>query len=436
MRQLFLVCVVFMISSCYRDPIQFEGDPPDSYTRVVKIDTITPFISTVIVDSFATGNTNSFLVGRYNDPHFGEITSRAFLQIGMPGTTEDIADNAVFDSLVLIIRLDKYYYGDTTKAITLEVHELDESIELGYNDQLYNTSNFSIKPSPLGSKQVRIYPHLTDSVIIRLDQAKGQEIFSKIRSKADELNSQDNFLLYFKGIRVSTTHDSEGVVYGLKGEGGSMVMRLHYHLTAPFPKEEYVDFTSLANDRAFRQTLVNRNGSLPDPAMAGKHELSSAETNHIGYTQPTTGVLMKIIFPGLQNILNTDKPVNLLRAEILLRPLSQSFDIYSLPPSLMLMQTDESNIVGSPLADSTGFSILTATPVLDHIYGTNNYYRFNITNFIRHLLQTPASAGVGFFVTQSTPEQSTQLNRAVFGDAAIGKNASQLSISIVTVNLE
>lgn len=436
MRQLFYVCVLFLLPACYRESIQFEGDPPDSYTRVVKIDTITPLISTVMIDSFATGGTGSFLMGKYKDPHFGAINTSAFLQIGMPGAIGDIADNAVFDSLVLIVRFNKYYYGDTAKTITVNVHELDESIVPGYNDKLYNTSNFSVKPTVLGSKQLRVYPNITDSVIIRLEHAKGQEIFSKIKARADELNSQDNFLNYFKGIRISTSDDSDGVVYGLDGAAGSMIMRLHYHLTTPFPEDKYVDFSSLSNALAFRQTLVTRNGSLPDPAVAGKHELLSTETNYTGYTQPGTGVLMKMTFPGLRNILNTDKPINLLHAELIIRPLPQSFGNYELPRALLLMQTDESNFIGSPLADSTGQEALTATPVIDQIYGLNNYYRFNITNLINQLLLTPGSAGDGFFVMEASPEQAIQLNRAVFGDAMTAKNKAQLTLSIVTVNLD
>lgn len=436
MRHLFFASWLILLTSCYRESIQFEGDPPESYTQVVKIDTITPVISTVMIDSFATGGTSEFLVGSYNDPHFGKISSRAFLQIGSQAAIGDIAETAVYDSLVLIVHFNKYFYGDSTKTITIDVHELDETIELGYNDKLYNTSNFPVKPSTLGSKQLKVYPNITDSVIIRLDNAKGQELFTKIRTHADELSSTENFLNYFKGIRISTSDASGGVIYGLNGAAGSMIMRLHYHNTTPFPQEQYVDFSSLANSLAFRQTTITRNGSLPDPNTSGKHELPSAETNNIGYTQPATGVMMKIIFPGLRNILSTDRPLNLLHAELIIRPMPQSFADYALPSSLQLMQTNESNLVGGQLADTTGQAVLTASPVIDYIYGLNNYYRFNITNYINELLHITAGTGEGFFVVPSIPEQAIQLNRAIFGDVSQAKSKAQLNISIVTVNLD
>ena len=100
MRYLFFVSWLFLLTSCYRESIQFEGDPPESYTQVVKIDTITPVISNVVLDSFATSGAAAFLLGAYNDPHFGPITARPFLQIDKPATAVTIAEKALFDSLV------------------------------------------------------------------------------------------------------------------------------------------------------------------------------------------------------------------------------------------------------------------------------------------------------------------------------------------------
>src|SRR5690242_11850174 len=94
--QLFYASLLVLLTSCYRESIQFEGDPPDSYTQVVKIDTISPVISTVMIDSFATGGTSAFLIGSYNDPHFGKINTRAFLQIGKPAEAVSIPEKAVY----------------------------------------------------------------------------------------------------------------------------------------------------------------------------------------------------------------------------------------------------------------------------------------------------------------------------------------------------
>jgi hypothetical protein len=434
--QLSYLVILFLLTGCYREGIQFEGDPPDSYTQVVQIDTITPQISTVMIDSFATGGATIFLLGNINDPHFGKISARPFLQIDRPATQVSIVDKAVYDSLVLIIRLDNYYYGDSTQTVNIDVHELDQDLELGYNDKLYNTSNFAVKSSALGSKQVRIFPNINDSIIIRLSDIKGQELFNKLREQADELASSENFLRYFKGIRISMADASTNVAYGVNGAAGSITMRLHYHTTIPLPEEKSIDFSSLSNSLSFKQILVNRNGTLPGPAVSGKHELHSSLTGNIGYTQPGTGVLMKIIFPGLRNILSSDKPLNLLHAELVIRPVNQSFSKFSLPPSLLLFHTDESNLMGNVLADSTGQSVLSATPVIDHLYGINNHYRFNITNYINELLHATGSAGDGFYVIESTPEQSVTLNRAVFGDIGHPENKVQLVLSIVTVNLD
>lgn len=432
LTKLFYVILILLFSSCYRDEIQFEGDPPDSYTQVVRIDSVTPEFSTVMIDSFATGSAATFLLGEYIDPYFGKITARPFMEIDKPAEIIEIPESAVYDSLELIIRLNKYYYGDTTIPVTIDVHELDESIVLGYNDRLYNNSNFSVKPQVLGSKQLRIYPNINDSITIRLSQGKGAELFSKLKLKADEVSNTSNFVNYFKGIRIATAN-SNGVVFGLPD---SMKIRLHYHSTIPYPEAKFVDFHALSNSLAFRQILVERTGILPDPSISGKHELPSAEMNHLGFTQPATGVLMKIIFPSLRNILSTGKPLNLLHAELIIRPLNQSFNNYHLPPYLTLAQTDESNFVGGLLGDSTGEAALVAYPVIDRLYGVNNYYRFNVTGYINQLLNSTNTAGTGFFVMETNSEQAITLNRAIFGDARHPDNKALLVLSVVTVNID
>lgn len=428
-----LMAALLQFTACYRETIQFAGDPPPGYTTIVRIDTITPQVSTVITDSFTTGSASSFLMGSIADPHLGTITARAFMQMGLPGTEIDIPEHAVFDSLTLLVPLNHYYYGDTQAVITAAVHELDETIALGYNDHLYNTSNFQVKTTALGSRQLRIRP-LTDTVFsVRLSDAKGMELFNKLKRKDNDVLSSDDFLLYCKGIRLSATVAGAGTVYGIGVSGDTIRMRLHYHTTIPYPEEKHLDFPRLENALSFRQILVTRNGTLPDPVTAGRNEFPSASTGHMAFTQAGTGVLMKVLFPSLRNILSTDMPVNLLQAELIVRPVEQSFVTLALPPALRLSQTDESNFIGSFLADSSGVSILAASPVIDPLYGLNNHYRFNITNYINQLLQTPGSGGTGFFLVENHPSSTTRLHRGVFGDASLTGNNIQLVLHVLTV---
>ncbi len=105
--------------------------------------------------------------------------------------------------------------------------------------------------------------------------------------------------------------------------------------------------------------------------------------------QQGNGLYLKTIFPSLRTILGNTNIVKLLKAELIIRPAYLSFDNnkYLLPSRIYLTQTDESNIAGNTVLDSTGAQQY-ANPVIDNVYGENNYYRFNITPYINQMLTT------------------------------------------------
>src|SRR5574338_839132 len=184
--------------SCYRNDIQFGTIPENTYTRIVYIDTVQPHLSTVILDSFTTNSPVSFLVGKIADPYLGTVSAKSFFQMTMPAPLPSIPLTAHYDSTCLVIYLNKYYYGDTTKPFTIQANELALPIEYSYSSNIYNTNSVPVKPTPLGSRTLTIRPSVEDSFLLRLDDAKGQELFCKLQQQADELTSEDKFLNYFK----------------------------------------------------------------------------------------------------------------------------------------------------------------------------------------------------------------------------------------------
>ena len=65
----------------------------------------------------------------------------------------------VFDSLVVVMHYDTFYLGDTTRSITLGVHQVTEPIELNESDYLTNNSAFETAAVPLGSRTFRPEPN-------------------------------------------------------------------------------------------------------------------------------------------------------------------------------------------------------------------------------------------------------------------------------------
>src|SRR5665647_1882996 len=109
-----LLFILFSICSCEKQNIDFGSNFIDnSITNLILVDTSTAEISTVYVDSFVSSNTNTILAGKYKDNQFGIVASQSFVQIGIPASTYDIPNGSVFDSLEVILKMNKSYYGDT-----------------------------------------------------------------------------------------------------------------------------------------------------------------------------------------------------------------------------------------------------------------------------------------------------------------------------------
>ena len=431
-----LLLAVSILYSCTRNNIEFGTIPENTYTTLVYTDTIGVQISTIIEDSFATSGDTAFLIGRYHDPYLGTVSTKSFFQMTVPSSIPEIPASAKFDSMTFIIRPNDYYYGDTSKAQTIYINELANAISHTYNSKLYNTSNVAIKSPALGSATVKIKPRGSDSIVIRLSDAKGSELYSRLQQQSSDVTSSNDFLNYFRGISIATADDDTSAVYGLSGVSGNMVMRVHYHTTIPYPEEHYIDFTSLSNDLAFNQVLSNRSGTGLVPGTTGITEIAAVNSKQLSFMQAGSGLFLKMIFPSLRSIIGNTNIVKLLKAELIVRPTEFSFDRnkYILPSQLYLTQTDASNIAGNTVIDSTGSAVLYTDPVMDDIYGEDNFYRFNVTAYINQMLNTGGSEDVGFLLNHNSPVTKVNVDRLIVNTVSHGGKSSQLVLSLMIIN--
>ena len=433
---LLVISVLIIIVSCTKNAIQFGNTPENNYTNLVFVDTVAVSLSTILIDSFATNNTTSFLLGKYSDPHFGIISAKNFFQMTIPVNVPTIPEHAVYDSLTFIFYPNDYYYGDTTVYQTFSVYELAEAMTFSYNNSYYNTSNLPVKLFPLGTKTTRIRPVQDDSVEIRLDDTKGAELFTKLKTQSADVLLEENFLNYFHGISLTTGNDI-AAIYGVNGAASNMVMRVYYHTTIPQPEKLFINFSSLANSYSFNQVVPDRTGTgLISSVGNNLTEIPSSQTNNVALLQPGTGVQLKMTFPSLHNILSSDKIVKLIKAELYVRPANQTFDRnkYKLPSKLYLSKTDASNATTDVVLDSTGTNILYASPITDNVYGENNYYRFNITSYINELLTNAGTEDNGFYLVHDVSASSMNVNRLVVNNSLHDKQSTRLHLYMVVIN--
>ena len=434
-KYLLMIIMGPVFLSCTRNEIQFGDNPESNYTNIIFTDTVSVSLSTIIADSFATNSATSLLLGRYNDTYLGTVSAKNYFQMTAPLSVPAIPESGQYDSLTFIFHPNEYYYGDTSLQQTIYVYELAQAMTYTYGGSLFNTSSIPVKSAPLGSKTVRMRPVLDDSVEIKLSDVKGAELFAKLKTQSTDVTDAVNFLNYFHGISLATNNDL-AAIFGVNGTAGSMILRVHYHTTIPQPEKQYIDFTSLANDFSFNQVLPDRSGAGLISTGNGLTEIPALQTNDVSFLQPGTGLYLKMTFPSLHNILSSNKIIKLIKAELYIKPAYLSFDRnkFTLPSQLYLEQTDASNTLGDPVLDSTGSNVLYANPVIDDVYGENNYYRFNITSYINKLLTNSGTEDDGFYLVHDVSPSSMNVNRLIVNNALHGNQSSKLHLYMIVIN--
>lgn len=438
---LYSVVIIILVYSvgCKKADIEFGEQFIDAgYTNVVVVDTLTPALSTIFRDSIATSQSSSVLIGSYKDPYFGKITANSFFVLSSPSSSPDFHISAAYDSLVLQMRGDSSFYGDTSVMQRFNVNRITSMIELPEGlSYLYNTSNFPVESTPLGSANVLINPSLKDSVKIKISDVLGQELWGFIQSKAVQVATAADFEHYFNGLKISA-ENANGAILGFSD---SITMRLFYHEVNPYVVQKYIDFTLTARNRQFNQISYDRTGTPLNVPIPEVKEISSESTAHTAFTQSLTNVFMKVTFPSLRSLLQRNDYVKIIKAELTVPPLKTSYDpLYMPPPQFQVsVTTSVNNDLGGLLVanGATGSqSAQTGGLVIDWLYGENTYYTYDLTAYLQQQIALSGDTHNGLIFLPTSPAYSNRFNRVVVGDSQNAKGNIKLKVYYVSVQQE
>ncbi|HVZ97095.1 MAG TPA: DUF4270 family protein, partial [Chitinophagaceae bacterium] len=229
---LLLILSALVMAACQKTPVQFgQAYVNNTFSNIVLVDTITPELSTVFMDSVVTSGSGVLLSGDYSDPFFGKVSAKSFFELAPSGSVT-LSNNATFDSLKLILIPNKTFYGDTAVNCNFSVYQLSNQMSFPqFQTVFYNNTDFAAGSPPLGTFSGRIYPNITDSVFITLSNTTGQDLFKQYQENDLTIQSTANFLPYFKGLRLGSSSGNMQAIYGFKD---SALMRLYYHETDAF----------------------------------------------------------------------------------------------------------------------------------------------------------------------------------------------------------
>lgn len=421
-----------LLNSCAKVSIDLGSDFVDnSTTNLVMVDSLTLEMSTVYVDSFVTSAGGSILAGSYNDPQFGKVSAASFVQLGAPASIT-LPNGAVFDSLELILTLNKTYYGDTLSPFKIAVHKLTDVINLP-NEQysFYNNNKRNYTSAALGSGSFIIRPTTRDTISIRLSQSLGQELYNKIFNTDVEISTDDQFIEYFKGLAI--VDGGSNLVMGFKD---SLTMRLHYRNPGVINTDAYIDFAINNNAKQFNNISADRTGSPIAALSASNKQLFSSKTNNAGFSQYISGAVAKIRFPHLRNLLQLNDFIKIIRADLILTPVKNSFSgYYTLPPQLRLSATDQYNYPGTDLTEYSSSTSANSTQYgnlyIDKIYGTETSYSYDVTTYLQEQIALTDNNKNGVLVLPASP--ALTFDRVLIGDGLNADSKSKVKIYYATV---
>lgn len=425
----FLILVFF--TSCKKADIQFGQDFIDNdYTKIIKTDTFAVNVSTVYIDSFATSAGGTGLAGVYRDNDFGLIKAKSFMQLAPPAD-EDIYKNTSYDSTRLVLKLNRTYYGDTSKPLHIAVYRVTDDINFPESaTQFFNTTSFATAGTPIAEQTIYLRPNGIDSLIsIPVSDVLGKEWMSMLQNKADDIRTTDNFLLYFKGIAITATGD-DGVVFGFQD---SAHIDLHYTKRDIYSTDMIAKFSMVNNTKQFNNISINRTGTLLQGISSTNKEISSTQTGNTGFLQSITGTRVKITVPNIRALLNAAGYVKISSATLQLKPLTGSFNsTYRLPATLGLAPTDATNLQTAGDLTTAAGVVQTGSLYIDDLYGVDTRYTYDLTTYLQAQIAISETNKNGLLLHLPSSEFTT-FNRLLLGSQQQKTDRIQLLIYYISV---
>ncbi len=266
------------------------------------------------------GYIGSRLAGARVDANFGRAEAGIVSQMILNQVNPDFGDGSVVDSVKLFLRYSGSY-GDTTKAMSLEVYELDEDLD---RDTSYYSSYRPVLGTKIGEK-LDFLPRpnsnitIDDTVLIAptlvMDMSTSyfQQKFADVGDGSfSSFSDNEEFLDYFKGIHIKAASEDGSILYFNLNSLNSRLL-IYYHNTE--------DTSQIALNFAQDRATVPMGFSIFSqdyttyPTVFNLSMQDSVNGEMTTYIQSMGGVATILKFPGFAS-LQSQKDIVINRAFI------------------------------------------------------------------------------------------------------------------------
>ena len=405
--------------SCKKVDINF-GDTTITDPNISYIDTLTYQLSTIQSDSFITSQTSALLIGNRTDTAFGSMKAETYFHLATPGIST-LPDNLVYDSTRLLVVPSGNHYGDTTIPFTLQAYQLTEDISIEGNTYFYNTQQFATATTPFATGTAIVRPGVKDTFSLAVNNSIGTTLLRMIRTSSDTLTDNAHFYQYLKGVSIKGSSGNKAV-YSF--ETSSLMLRVYYHYSNPFPQTGYITSTYTSDGLQFNHVETSRAGTPLQAFTSNTRQvISSTLTGNKSYIQNTGGLQLRIDIPSLRSFRTEDAYRKILKAEMYVRPYGWSTSsLYPLPTTLTLYTATDDNIPGTTVLSKNTGSVQSIAPTIDYLYGKDTYYLFDISNYVNSVITGATDTYNGLFLEAPSYSTNTGFDRLVLANTPLYKS--------------
>ena len=429
MKQYFILLIIGLIItfSCSEDSKLYEvgEDFIESDEHMFRTDTITLKTSTIVADSLITSDSGRILLGSLQDEKFGNLKAQSFLKY--TPTSYSLDDDAVFDSIALVMHYDRYYYGDTTQVQSYKIHEVTEKFEPNdEEDELYfyNTSSLEYNSTPIGEATFTPYPNKKDSISIALSSTFGQTLFDNIKS--DEIENSTDFEKEFRGITIIPEENSNtilGYKYSSSLNYNYSSIRIYYTIKDEDEEDnQYIlDFNLSSTNSMFNSITSDKTLTELYPLTNSEDILFSSETSNNLYLQSGTGVAMRVEVPYIKSFNALENDGTTLDASLKMYPVQSSYTEINLIDSLAVYVIDNKNRTVQQLTDFSGGTVYAKLNTDNSEFDNNIYYTADVSYFIEELQNS--SYNLDYSLRFEFPENTNSINQLLIHDSESPENS-------------
>lgn len=427
-----LSATLFLLSACENTNNGLGNSLLEPQAYSTYIDSCSVALITLKADSVASSGHNLLITGRINELYMGETSATSYLSFNLPTFSEHRkfeTTRLTMDSLTFELYYDQDFTGDTTKNMTISLHQLNNALQLPSHGNYYTHHYSTFSPDPIVTKTFTPYPSRGHAVSIRMPDFMGQELLELLSQQNTVLSSQETFDNYLGGLALSMPEaNNNAALYNYLLNDSSGTLNIYYHFVED-QKESHQIVIKPNTTTSYFSLNQDLSASPFAQLKTGYNGINAVETNNEAMCAGLTGAMIRIEFPYLRNLLELGKTGYVDYAQLILRPINNSYsENFKLPENLELYVVDGTNTATDAITTNSGTEMQTGSLNVDYEFATNTYYSFEITDFINTELKAIGINKRSLLLSLPEDTWSKTAKRVVLGNSLHNTNPVELII--------